>query len=92
MFSIAKVVSNAGFGGQALMCSSTFIPTPPSPFRTPPSVISDAGSGGQALMCSLTFLAVQHMTEELGCVTHEGMNYRRLHATKSPWTFGLLKR
>ena len=36
-------------------------------------------------MCNATFLAVQHITEELGCVTHEGMSYRKLNATRAPW-------
>ena len=51
----------------------------------PAAVISGAAAGGQVLMCNATFLAVQHITEELGCVTHEGMSYRRLNATRAPW-------
>jgi hypothetical protein len=48
------------------------------------SVLSEAGNGGQILLCESTFKAVQHMTEELGCVTHEGMDYKKLHSTL-PW-------
>ena len=53
------------------------------------AVIALAGSGGQALMCSSTFLAVQHMTEELSCVTHDGARLQKLHNSK--WMFGLMR-
>jgi hypothetical protein len=48
-------------------------------------VVSDAAAGGQVLMCGSSFRAVQHLTEELGCVTHEGMKYAKLYSIRSAW-------
>ena len=49
------------------------------------SVLSEAANGSQIFLSESTFLAVQHMTEELGCVTHEGMDHKKLHSSISPW-------
>ncbi len=51
--------------------------------RPIPPAICHACSGGQVLMCGSTFKAVQHMTEELGCVTHEGTRFKKLRS--HPW-------
>jgi hypothetical protein len=46
------------------------------------AVVSDAGAGGQILMCSKTFGAVQHLTEELGCVDLDGMRFSKLYSVR----------
>ncbi len=37
-------------------------------------------------ICGYTFSVVQHMTEELGCVTHDGMKYTKLYSVRSTWS------
>ncbi|GAX79287.1 hypothetical protein CEUSTIGMA_g6728.t1 [Chlamydomonas eustigma] len=41
-------------------------------------LITDAGSGGQILMCEASFAAVKDKTQELGCMTEEGLDLEHL--------------
>lgn len=48
-------------------------------------MIGDAGTGGQILMCSKTFHHTKDLTEDLGCMTSEGMDLELLRSDKGDW-------
>ncbi|GAX79288.1 hypothetical protein CEUSTIGMA_g6729.t1 [Chlamydomonas eustigma] len=48
-------------------------------------VISDAAAGGQILMCQYTFAAAKEKTQELGCMTENGLDLDMLD-NKSWWS------
>ena len=50
-------------------------------------LIGDAACGGQILFCDTTFCQVKDMTEDLGCMTEEGMDLELLKSDKAGWAF-----
>jgi class 3 adenylate cyclase len=49
--------------------------------------VGDAGAGGQILMCSSTFSQVKDLTEELGCMSADGMDNELMKSDKGGWNF-----